>query len=123
MKLKPDKGRTIEQQIKELAKAGRAPACASCGGAGSLSGGRIGYIFCNVCGAKYNSLTEAWKAAARRTMKSEEGKEVWWRVPGAKPAVKGHGEVERLSLVLWPAIWVADRAIRIFNWAKALFQR
>lgn len=123
MKLKPDKGRTLEQQIKEMAKSGRAPACASCGGAGSLCGGRIGYITCRVCGAKYRSLVEAWKLAAKRTMATEEGKEVWWRVPGARPAVKGHGEVERISLFAWPAVWLAERVIRIFNWAKAFFQK
>jgi len=123
MKLKPDKGRTLEQQIKDMAKAGRAPACASCGGAGSLSGGRIGYIYCAVCGTKYRSLTEAWKAAARRTMATSEGKEIWWRVPGARPAVKGHGEVERISLFAWPAVWLVEKAIRLFNWVKTIFQR
>ena len=68
------KQKTMEMQIKQKVREGRAPPCAVCGAAG-LAGADIGPVYC-VCGAKYQSLTNAWKCAMRRSIESPGVK--WW---------------------------------------------
>ncbi len=61
--MKPNKPRTIWQQIRGKVRDGRAPPCPSCGTGGSLTGGQLGTITCTTCYARFRNLVDAWKSA------------------------------------------------------------
>ncbi len=69
------KPRTLEMEIKDRVRRGKAPPCAVCLKGGTIAGGQIGPVFCNSCGAQYQSLANSWKCALRRSMEIGDN---WW---------------------------------------------